>query len=204
MSHHIVLLLVLALFSISSLHFITSITPSLDVFAQDEQGNGLVRCTAGNLVRSQSECPSTDLCPPPPSSPSAVANCTRNEPAKLTSREPLNMTDREKVAISTDKPIYKMGEIVNITVTNTGTDPLTFPDSNLGLAVENSITHEKFPLYAAQVITTLDSGGSKLLNWNQIGAFGQQVGEGNYTAFTSTGSLTAKYHFLGCKVGHLT
>ena len=195
MSHRIALLFGSALLSILSLLFIASITPSLEVFAQDYQRNGLVRCTAGNLVRSPSECPSTDLCPPPPASPSGVANCTRKEPAKLTSREPLNITDRESVAISTDKPVYKIGEIVNINITNTGTDPLTFPNSNLGLAIENSITHEKFPLYAAQVITTLDSGGSKLLKWNQTGAIGQQMGEGNYTAFTSTGSLTGNTTF---------
>jgi hypothetical protein len=30
-----------------------------------ELGQGLVLCTAGNLVTSPSECPSTDLCPSP-------------------------------------------------------------------------------------------------------------------------------------------
>ncbi|HEX9319978.1 MAG TPA: hypothetical protein VF884_13680 [Nitrososphaeraceae archaeon] len=50
-------------------------------------------------------------------------------------------------------------------------------------------------MFSAQVITTLDSGGSKSLKWNQRDSFGQQVKEGNYTAFTSTGSLTANTTF---------
>lgn len=70
-------------------------------------------------------------------------------------------------AISTNKSRYKFGEIVSITIKNIGTDPLTFPNSILGLKIENTNTQEKYPLFLAQVITTLDSGGSKSLKWNQ-------------------------------------
>jgi hypothetical protein len=111
----------------------------------------------------------------------------------------LNATGLESLSISTDKPIYKIGEIVNITINNTGTDPLTFPNSILGLQIENSITHEKYPLLAAQVITILDSGGSRMLKWNQMNAFGQQVEAGNYTAITSTGSTSANRTFTVMK-----
>ena len=70
-------------------------------------------------------------------------------------------------AISTNKSRYKFGEIVSITIKNIGTDPLTFPNSILGLKIENTNTQEKYPLTSAQVINTLDSGGSKSLKWNQ-------------------------------------
>jgi hypothetical protein len=111
----------------------------------------------------------------------------------------LNATGNESLTISTDKPFYKIGELVNITINNTGTDPLTFPNSILGLQIENSVTHEKYPLYAAQVITILDSGGSRMLKWNQMNSFGQQVEAGNYTAITSTGSTTANTTFTVMK-----
>jgi hypothetical protein len=201
MNHQIVLIFVIALYAMWSLPIISPGITFFVTFGQDGQGDGegqgqsLVRCTAGNLVKSPSECPSTDVCPPPPPALGTVVNCTLEEPGKLSSREPLNMTERENLAISTDKPAYKKGEMVNITIMNNGTDPLTFPNSILGLTIENSVTHEKYPLFAAQVITTLDSGGSRSLNWNQIGPFGQQVEEGNYTASTLSGSITANTTF---------
>lgn len=163
------------------------------IFGQEGQDQGLVRCSAGNLVRSSTECPSTDLCPPS-ERPGTVVHCglrgeSTNPPSQTNSKE------REAIVISTSKPAYKMGEIVNITIKNKGTDPLTFPNSILGLKIENSVTHEKYPLFSAQVITTLDSGGSKSLKWNQRDSFGQQVSEGNYTASTSIGSLIANTTF---------
>lgn len=123
----------------------------LQTLGQTTQGGqGLVRCTAGDLVRAPSECPYTDLCPPTPSSPGTVANCTLNESSKMQeSLSQLNSTGLESLSISTDKPVYKIGDIVNITINNTGTDPLTFPNSLLGLQIENSATHEKYPLFAA-------------------------------------------------------
>lgn len=60
---------------------------------------------------------------------------------------------------------------------NSGTELLTFPNSILRLTIENAVTHEKYPLFAAQVITTLDSGGTKTLKWNQSDSFRQQTGQ---------------------------
>ncbi len=101
----------------------------------------------------------------------------------------------EAVAISTSKQMYKMGEIVKTTIENTGTEPLTFPNAILGLTVENAVTHEKYPLFSAQVITVLDSGGAKSIKWDQKDSNGQQVEGGNYTAATSIGSLNANTTF---------
>jgi hypothetical protein len=95
----------------------------------------------------------------------------------------------------TDKSTYVRGEVVNITIKNIGTEPLTFPNAALGLRIENSKSHEKYPLLSAQVITTLDSGGKKSVNWDQIDSSGKNVRPGNYTATTSTGSLNAKVTF---------
>lgn len=163
------------------------------IFGQENQDKGLVRCSAGNLVRSQSECPSTDVCPSPEQL-GTVAQCSPGQVTKPLQTVSINQ-QIGAINISTSKPSYKFGEIVNITIKNTGSDPLTFPNSILGLKIENAKTHEKYRLFSAQVITTLDSGGSKTLKWNQIDNFGNQVSEGNYTASTSTGSLNATATF---------
>jgi hypothetical protein len=54
--------LVVVLFGIALL-VVISICYPLQSFGQI--GQGLVLCTAGNLVTSPSECPSTDFCPSP-------------------------------------------------------------------------------------------------------------------------------------------
>ncbi len=163
------------------------------IYGQDDQDQGLVRCSAGNLVRSSTECPSTDVCPPSEKL-GTVVQCS---PAQVPKPLQTNGDNQQigAINISTSKPTYKFGEIVNITIKNVGTEPITFPNSILGLKIENAITHAKYPLFSAQVITTLDSGGSKSLKWNQKDSFGKQVGEGNYTASTSSGSLIANTTF---------
>jgi hypothetical protein len=158
-----------------------------------QEGQILVRCSAGNLVKSSTECPSTDICPPP--EPNIVVHCIKRQEPKSFSFPQTNGKERQALNILTNKPAYKLGEVINITVKNVGADPLTFPNSILGLKIENAATHEKYPLFAAQVITTLDSGGSKSLKWNQKDSFGNQVNPGNYTAFTSTGPLSANTTF---------
>jgi hypothetical protein len=95
------------------------------------------------------------------------------ETAKPSSFTQSNTKESAAVAISTSKSMYKFVEIVSITIKNIGTDPLTFPNSILGLKIDNANAHEKYPLFSAQVITTLDSGGSKSLKWNKRDSYGQ-------------------------------
>jgi|SRR5215216_61747 hypothetical protein len=63
--------------------------------------------------------------------------------------------------ITADKEIYEQGDVVVITITNTGDEPLEFPDAALGLQIKNVDTGEVFPLDAAQVVTTLEPGESR-------------------------------------------
>jgi Tol biopolymer transport system component len=63
--------------------------------------------------------------------------------------------------ITADKEIYEPGDVVAVTITNTGDEPLEFPNSALGLQIRNVETGEVFPLVAAQVITTLEPGESR-------------------------------------------
>jgi hypothetical protein len=123
-----------------------------------------------------------------------VAYCSPSE-SSVRSVPHLTNNSEQLVGIYTDKPAYKAGDIVNITIINTGTEPLTFPNAVLGLTIQNADSHEKFSLMSAQVITVLDSGGTKSVKWDQKDSNGQQVGPSNYTASISTGLLTANKTF---------
>ncbi len=54
-----------------------------------------------------------------------------------------------------------VGEPVTINVTNGGDEALEFPNSVLGLEIENQGTGEAYTLFSAQVINTLEPGKSR-------------------------------------------
>jgi hypothetical protein len=180
---------------------IPSQCPSSDSCPSSPGGNTLTQC----IPKESSSIPSSSqtkeenketiikYCPSQIRSSGSLL-CPNFSPSSE-SKTVMSSIKSEALAISTDKQMYKMGEIVNITIENTGTEPLTFPNAILGLTVEKAVTHEKYPLFSAQVITVLDLGGAKSLRWDQMDSNGQQVGEGNYTASTSTGSLNANTTF---------
>jgi hypothetical protein len=119
------------------------------------------------LVDRVSECPSSDECPSPNPSGNDTLECTSNlvgseivnngssmtngmRSSNNTSQNEAGNTGQFQVlAITTEKKSYKPGEIVNFIVKNSGTEPLTFPNSILGSNVENALTHEKYPIFSA-------------------------------------------------------
>lgn len=86
------------------------------------------------------------------------------------------------ILITTDKASYNRGEPVVITVKNTGSETLRFPDSSLGLQIENVNTGDRYSVIAAQVITELGEGQSKTITWNQEAG----IKPGDYTATVHT------------------
>ena len=160
-----------------------------------------IRCSNGSIVDTPSECPLSDICPSTPQVGNCTPECNSNSTNNVSNsgetllNEVGNQGQFQAIDITTDKSTYVPGEAVNITIRNIGTEPLTFPNAALGLRIENSKTHEKYPLFSAQVITTLDSGGKKSVNWDQMDSNGKNVRPGNYTATTSTGLLNANVTF---------
>lgn len=158
----------------------------------------LIRCTNGSIVEIAAECPTSDQCPSSTLSANEILQCI---PSRILQVNNLNDSLRrvgdsiQSINITSDKKSYKPGEVVNITIKNTGAVPLTFPNSILGLTIQNAATDERYPLFSAQVITILDSGQEKSLKWDQRGSFGQQVKDGNYTASTSSGLINANTTF---------
>ena len=77
---------------------------------------------------------------------------------------------------TTDQETYGPGDVVTITVTNTGDETLVFPDAGLGLKIVNLDTGAVLDLAFAQVVTELAPGESKTFQFtyeeivNEIGS----------------------------------
>ena len=99
------------------------------------------------------------------------------------------------INITTDKQIYNPGEIVGISIKNSGSEQLTFPNSALGLKIKNLASNELYPILSSQVITILGPGDLKSLQWDQIGIDGNQAPSGNYSASVNSGINTAETSF---------
>ena len=111
----------------------------------------------------------------------AVQNVT--EEAKEFLRGNMQLSSNSNVlVITTNEAIYRIGEPVIITVKNIGAEILTFPDSALGLEIQNINTGQTYNVAAAQVITELEPGASRTITWNQEDGNGSNVPTGNYTA----------------------
>ena len=101
--------------------------------------------------------------------------------------------------MTTDQNIYSPGETVNITMTNTGEEPLTFPNSALGIMIRNLATNESYPIYSAQVITTLNPNESSSVIWDPVASNGNPVPLGDYIASVGSGSSTTNVIFSRVK-----
>jgi len=102
---------------------------------------------------------------------------------------------QDMINITTDKQIYNPGEKVSISIKNTGSEQLTFPNSALGLTIRNLASNELYPILSSQVITILSPGDSKSLQWDQMGIDGNQAPSGNYTASVNSGINSADTNF---------
>jgi hypothetical protein len=103
--------------------------------------------------------------------------------------------DNLTLIMTTDKTIYSPRETVNFTMTNTGEEPLTFPNSALGLMIRNLATNESYPIYSAQVITTLNPNESSSVIWDTVASNGNPVPPGDYIASLRSGSSTTNVIF---------
>lgn len=98
------------------------------------------------------------------------------------------------LVITTSKFAYSVGEPVVITVKNNGDETLVFPDSALGLEIQNTNTGVEYGAPAAQVITELEPEQSKEITWQDDSA-----GPGDYSAtvhtMPSNSGITAQVNF---------
>jgi hypothetical protein len=88
--------------------------------------------------------------------------------------------------ITTDKRSYSKEEIVNITISNGSDHSIKFPNSILGLNIENVNTGQKAGLFGIQVISELKPLESKSIKWDQKDTDAKQVEQGIYQAKISS------------------
>ena len=112
----------------------------------------------------------------------AVQNVTQEAKEFLDNNIRGSSSSSSVLVITTNEARYKVGEPVTITVKNIGDQTLTFPNSAVGLKMQNTNTGQMYNVAAAQVTTEVESGASRTLTWNQEDGNGNNVPAGDYTA----------------------
>ena len=116
----------------------------------------------------------------------AVQNVTQEAKEFLNGNLQGSNSSSHVLVITTNEARYRIGEPVTITVKNIGDVTLTFPNSAGGLKIQNTNTGQIYNVAAAQVITELGPGASRMITWNQDDGNGNNVPTGDYTATVQT------------------
>src|SRR5215207_512975 len=120
----------------------------------------------------------------------AVQNVTQEAKEFLNGNIQGSSSSSSVLVITTNEARYRVDEPVTITVKNIGDETLTFPNSAVGLKIQNTNTGQMYSVVAAQVTTELEPGASRMLTWNQEDGNGNNVPAGDYTA-TAQGILSS-------------
>jgi hypothetical protein len=121
----------------------------------------------------------------------AVQNVTQEAKEFLNGNLQGSSSSSSVLVITTNEARYRISEPVTITVKNIGDMTLTFPNSAEGLKIQNMNTGQIYNVAAAQVITELGPGASRMITWNQEDGNGNNVPTGDYTATVQTISLSS-------------
>jgi len=116
----------------------------------------------------------------------AVQNVTQEAKEFLNGNLQGSSSSSSVLVITTNEARYRISEPVTITVKNIGDVTLTFPNSAEGLKIQNMNTGQIYNVVAAQVITELGPGASRMITWNQEDGNGNNVPIGDYTATVQT------------------
>ena len=121
----------------------------------------------------------------------AVQNVTQEAKEFLNGNLQGSSSSSRVLVITTNEARYRISEPVTITVKNIGDVTLTFPNSAGGLKIQNMNTGQIYNVAAAQVITELGPGASRMITWNQEDDNGNNVTPGEYTATVQATSLSS-------------
>jgi flagellar hook assembly protein FlgD len=121
----------------------------------------------------------------------AVQNVTQEAKEFLNGNLQGSSGSSSVLVITTNEARYRISEPVTITVKNIGDVTLTFPNSAEGLKIQNMNTGQIYNVAAAQVMTELGPGASRMITWNQEDGNGNNVPTGDYTATVQATSLSS-------------
>jgi hypothetical protein len=88
--------------------------------------------------------------------------------------------DGSSLSIVTEKSDFKRGEEIKITIINSGTNPLTFPDTSYGLKISGLFGIVKYSPSSSQIVSTLNPREEIVFVWNQMKNDSLPVIEGLY------------------------
>ena len=130
----------------------------------------------------------------------AVQNITQEAKEFLNNNMQGSSGSLSVLVITTNEARYRIGEPVTITIKNIGDETLTFPNSTVGLKIQNMNTGQIYNVAAAQLTAELEPGASRTLTWNQNDGSGNNVPTGDYTAtvqslLSSSQSISAQVSF---------
>jgi hypothetical protein len=118
----------------------------------------------------------------------ADTNATTTTTAAIEEAEGEGEQQQCQLEIMMNEETFELGESVTIIVTNDDDDALEFPNSILGLEIANRDTGEAYPLFSAQVITTLEPGESRTFEFTYEELV-SEIGTGTIEASVSSGDV---------------
>lgn len=124
-----------------------------------------------------------------------LARDSSNTRTVLRNPEKQSSTFAKLISVATDRQHYRPNEIVNITITNIGTQPIYFSGATSDIKIRNLKTNETFIPSIVLLSSLIPSGASKVFSWSQQDFGGQQVQLGNYSAQVTIGELSSKSAF---------
>ena len=86
-----------------------------------------------------------------------------NQSLSLANQTSGNDNYTSALIMRTDKTVYNLGELVKFLISNTGTKPLVYPDSTLGLVIKNLNTNTTYSVYSVPRPTTLKPNETMVL-----------------------------------------
>ena len=108
----------------------------------------------------------------------------------------LVFVDGSSISIVTEKSDFKKGEEIKITIVNSGTTTLIFPDTSYGLKISGLFGIMMYSPPASQVVTTLNPREEVTFVWDQMKNDNTPVLEGLYKisadGIDSTGNKVEK------------
>jgi hypothetical protein len=92
------------------------------------------------------------------------------------------------LSVITEKTNFRLGELIDIRIVNSGTIPLTFSDSSYGLKIKQLDGIVLYTPISAQVMSVLQPKEEKAFVWNQTKSDGGKIIEGRYKVGSNTDS----------------
>ena len=109
--------------------------------------------------------------------------------AEIASQPPILVYGQgPSLSVITEKTTFHLDESINIRIVNSGTVPLTFPDTSYGLKIKQLDGIVLYIPVSVQMVSVLQPKEEKLFVWNQTKSDGSKIIEGRYNIISRADS----------------